>query len=368
MHPRLDPRTLARLREPRPYPALSLLMPTHRREPHHAQDHVRLRNLVAEAKNRLRADPAATRARSADIADQLDQAVAATDLALAEDGLAVFAAPGEHQVWYLNRAVPERVVLSDTFLTRNLVAADLADRPYWVLAVSADHISLWDGRAERVSEVRTGPFPLVRSLADPDAERQERVGDLPSTFRDEATRAFLRRADEAMAAVLADHPRPLYAAGEAAALTTLAEVGGASDGGAGEMFRVPHGGLAQGPPELVWQAVLPFHSARQEAENGAVLRDLDRARGRREFAAGADEVWRNATEGRVDLLAVEENYRVTVRDDGHHLMPARHDDLDSREDLVDEIVERCLTTGATVRFLPDGTLADLGRIAGVLRY
>jgi peptide subunit release factor 1 (eRF1) len=60
---------------------------------------------------------------------------------------------------------------------------------------------------------------------------------------------------------------------------------------------------------------------------------------------------------------------VTVRDDGgDHLVPAESGDLDAREDIVDEIVEQCLDTGAEVRFVPDGSLGDAKGIAGVLRY
>ncbi|MEU5043928.1 chemotaxis protein, partial [Streptomyces griseorubiginosus] len=96
---------------------------------------------------------------------------------------------------------------------------------------------------------------------------------------------------------------------------------------------------------------------------------LESARGRRAFAAGVDEIWQSAREGRLRLLAVEENYRVTVRDGGgDHLVPAESGDLDAREDIVDEIVEQCLETGADVRFVPDGTLGGVDGIAGVLRY
>jgi peptide subunit release factor 1 (eRF1) len=99
-----------------------------------------------------------------------------------------------------------------------------------------------------------------------------------------------------------------------------------------------------------------------------VHRPLETARGRREFAAGVDELWQSARDGRVRLLAVEENYRVTVRDAGDHVILAESDDLESREDIVDEIVEQCLETGADVRFVPDGALGEADGIAGVLRY
>ncbi|MEY9988902.1 hypothetical protein ABIE67_000934 [Streptomyces sp. V4I8] len=361
----LSPTTLTELRRPRPYPAVSVLTPTHRREPYRAQDQVRLRNVVAAAKKQLEADPSVTRERRADVGRQLDQALAEVDLTYAEDGLVIFAAPGEHQVWSLARTVPERVVLSDTFLTRNLVSAQAAERPYWVLSVSPDRVTLWNGSLDRVAAARVGGFPLTRNVENFDAERQERIGDMPSTFQDEGTRHFLKDADSAMSAILRGNPRPLYITGEPAALSLLDEIGGVTK----DAVHIPHGGLAHGTREAVWQAIQPLITSEDRRNTDAVARELETARGRKAFAAGVDEVWRSAREGRVRLLAVEENYRITVRgEDGDHLIPAESDELDAREDIVDEIVEQCLETGAEVRFVPDGTLDDAQGIAGVLRY
>jgi hypothetical protein len=360
----LSPTTLAELRRPRPYPAVSVLTPTHRREPEKAQDPVRLRNVVAEAKKQLEQDPAVPRDRRVDVVAQLDRALSEVDLTHAEDGLVIFAAPGEHQVWSLARPVPERVVLSDTFLTRNLVSAQAAERPFWVLSVASDRVTLWNGGAGRVVEERSGGFPLIRDNENFDPERQQRVGDQPSGYRDEGTRLFLREADRAVGAVLRDSPRALYVTGEPAALALLNDVGEATKGAA----QVPRGGLAHASPDAVWQALRPLIQAEEARTVDSVADQLEAARGHREFAAGVDEVWQNAKQARVRLLAVEENYRVTVRDDGAHLVPADGDDLDAREDIVDEIVEQCLDTGADVRFVPDGTLGDAGGIAGVLRY
>ncbi|WP_329406654.1 chemotaxis protein [Streptomyces sp. NBC_00704] len=360
----LSPATLSELRRPRPYPAVSVLTPTHRREPENAQDRVRLRNVVAEAKKQLEHDPAVTRERRADVAGQLDRALAEIDLAHSEDGLVIYAAPGEHQVWSLARAVPERVVFSDTFLTRNLVSAQASERPFRVLSVSADRVTLWHGGDDRVTEARGGGFPLTRSRENFDAERRQRIGDQPSTFRDEDTRHFLRDAEAAVARLQRENPLPLYVTGEPAALALLDEQGPAVR----NAVHLAHGGLSHGTPEAVWQAVRPALDERSRRDAEAVAAELDSARGQRTFAAGVDELWQSAREGRVRLLAVEENYRVTVRDDGEHLVPAASGDLDAREDIVDEIVEQCLETGAEVRFLPDGALDPVDGLAGVLRY
>ena len=364
-HQPLTPATLAGLRRPRKYPAVSVLLPTHRREPGDAQDAVRLRNLLEEAKNAVHHDPEVSRTDRLDVIGQLDQAIGEVDLVHAEDGLAIFAAPGEHHVWSLERSVPERVLLAQTFLTRNLVAAHAANQPYWVLALSADVATLWSGGRRHAPEQELGPFPVRRPAVDFDPQREERTGDTPSTFNDEGTRTFLREVTEAAAAVLATDPRPLYLVGEAEAFSALDEVGPV----AREAFaRVAQGGLAEGPGAALGRAVQEADRARDEEEVAAVMADLDRARGRRAFAGGVDEVWQSVSEGRASLVAIEDGYRTTVRDDGEHLVPASSGERGARDDIVDEIAEQALDTGARVHFVPDDGLADSGRIAAVLRY
>jgi hypothetical protein len=361
----LSPAILADLRRPRHYPAVSVVMPTHRRDPYNAEDAVRLRKLIAEAKDAVQTDPEVSRADRFDVVEQLDKAQAEVDLLHKEDGLVIFAAPGEHQVWTLDRPVPERVLLAQTFLTRNLIAAQAADQPYWVLAVSADLTTLWHGTRERVTEHTAGAFPMRRELPDPDVEREERIGDRPSTFNDEETRRYLREVADAIGTVLATEPRPLYVVAEVEALAALDEVTPIAKEATA---RVVQGGLSGGPAEAVWKAVRPALEKQAEEDVAAVLAELDVARGRRAFAAGVDEVWQSVTEGRAALVAIEDNYRTTVRDDADHLVPASGGDRGAREDIVDEIAEQSLDTSARVQFVPDGTLDDVGHIAAVLRY
>jgi hypothetical protein len=365
MHQPLTPAALTDLRRPRKYPAVSVLLPTHRREPDNAQDAVRLRNLLEEAKDAVHHDPEVSRTDRIDVIGQLDQAGAEVDLVYAEDGLAIFAAPGEHHVWSLDRSVPPRVLLAQTFLTRNLVAAHTANQPFWALAVSGDVATMWSGGRGRVPARISGPFPVRRPHVDFDPERQERVGDTPSTFGGEESRRYMREVSEATAAVLAADPRPLYVIGDTEALAALDEAGPVAREA---VVRINHGGLAEGPGEALRRVLDEAARARDEEQVTAVLDDLVEARGRKSFAGGVDEVWQSVNEGRAALVAIEDDYRATVRNDGEHLVPAAPDERGAREDIVDEIAEQALDTGAQVHFVPDGALEEAGHIAAVLRY
>ncbi|GHG61086.1 baeRF3 domain-containing protein [Streptomyces griseocarneus] len=377
----LTDETLRDLRRPRDYPAVSLLLPTTRRSPYSTEDGVRLRNTVAEAKRRLAEDPRVTRAARTDVENRLDAAAAEVDLTHTTDGLLILAAPGEHQVWYLPRSVPQRVVVSDTFLTRNLVAARIVEEPYWALVLSESESRLWDGAGENLTEVTGDGFPVRPALPDHEdalpGRHFDKVGKHALTPREEAhlerERQYMRTVAGALAPVVDRTPRPLYVVGlreqialfekllpGTGAITARVENGGASSKSAHELFELLH----------------PAFDARRSSRQGEVLRRLSDARGQKRYTSGLDEIWQTVRQGRVALLAIEDHYQVTAKLDGNGGHPQRVEtptepllaDPSIHEDVVDEIVENALQSGADIEFVPDDTLASEDRLAAVLRY
>ncbi|GAA2634142.1 hypothetical protein [Streptomyces axinellae] len=395
---------LAGLREPRPYPAVTLVLPTHRTRPAKTQDPVRLRNLIAEASRRLHEDPAVPERVRAEVVGHLEQAEAEVDLVYTLDTLVLFAARGEHQFWHLPRSSPvERIVISDTFLTRNLVAAKAQNRPYWVLTFAEDRARLWSGSGEDLAEERREGFPIEQDKNLPAREWVPRTGDFPTGYRDEVALQHLRAVDADLAKLLEHEPRPLIIAGLAQGLSALEDVG--THAARSALATVPKGGLTDARASVVFDAIAPARAELLTARTDSALERLGQARGRKEFVAGIDEVWQAAQEGRLALLVVEEPFRQRVRLAGGHLEPLPEEggeageegaggsgtgvagqsvgsgepyevgdeaDVDDagevRDDIVDETVEFALSTEAEVVFVPDGTLEEHGRIAGAVRY
>lgn len=361
--------TLADLRKPRPFPAVSLLMPTHRTEPDNAQDPIRLRNMVTEAKRRLESDPDVPRDARFDVSAQLDKALAEVDLVHSLDGLVILASPGEHEVWSLPRAVPERVVFSDTYLTRNLVAARAQNRPYWVLSLAVDHATLWSGADDRLEETHIEGFPHKVEDLDWDVEHVERVGNFPSTYTDERTHAFMREVDAKLVALLARHPRPYFLVGLPPVLAVLDEVRSPNHAEAG---RVAKGGLSQGPAHVLAAELAPARAEFRKRELSDLEGRMDAAVGRKALTSGLDEVWRAVMEGRVDTLVIEDGYRETVQVTENHLVPVPDGTPSNGHpvvaDIVDDIAEQALDRGAQVYFVPDGELGERKHIAATLRF
>ncbi|MEY9962198.1 hypothetical protein ABIA33_000219 [Streptacidiphilus sp. MAP12-16] len=365
----LTPAVLEDLRRPRRYPAVSLLMATHRREPDNAQDPIRLRNLLAEAKKRIAADPEVSRESRIDLERQLDQAASQVDLVHAEDGLLILVAAGEHQVWQFAAptAPPERVLLESTFLTRNLIAARQYRRPYWVLTLSLQAARLWEGTEDAFAPVTGHGFPVEPEIPDPqDAIPGPNFGNRPSSKRDERVRQYLRSVDSALGKALAAERRPVFVVGAIGDVTRFEEE---SDHQVDVAGRLDHGGLDQVTGHQLAELLRPTFAAHAKARTAWALDRLDAARGQRLFAGGVDEVRQMVRAGRVALLLVEEHLQVSAEAVGEHLVvPSGGTTRATVDDVVDSIVEAAADSGAEVRFVPDDTLSDDGRIAAALRY
>ncbi|NUU22119.1 MAG: chemotaxis protein, partial [Streptomycetaceae bacterium] len=97
----------------------------------------------------------------------------------------------------------------------------------------------------------------------------------------------------------------------------------------------------------------------------------------RRYAAGVQDVWMPAHEGRIAHLVIEEGLRVTARPEaaeGIERAALTVVDGDTpvgngvEDDIVDSLIEAVLDGDGQVVFVPDGALGDADGIAAALRY
>ncbi|MFD4986794.1 hypothetical protein [Streptomyces sp. NPDC058374] len=373
----LTPAVLKELRRPRPYPAVSLLMPTHRTRPERDQDFIRLRNLLSEARKRLQQDPQVERDARLELENVLREESFREfdDIVYAGDGLLLLAAPGEQlQTWQLTTSVdlPTRVEFSDTYLTRALVSARLHARPYYVLVLDQEMSRLWIGEGERLTEVEDHGFPAPPEIPDPeDAIPGPIYGRNPSSIRDERIRQYVTDVDERLTRALDAQPLPLFVVGGVEVLSRFEQISRHAAKLAG---RVEAAGQDTDSWPKLSERIAP---AREEYARELVRQDLaalDDARSAKRFSGGLAEVWSVVADRRASLLLVEENFAAAGRIDAERqLHPVELPDEGPppegvETDIVDTLVETALDGDAEVRFVPDGTLTEDGRVAAVVRY
>jgi len=353
------------LQDVRTYPSLSITMPTHRTAPDNRQDPIRLRNLVAQATDRLLGE--FSRRELEPLFTRLDGLVAAIDWRNTLDGLALYVNRDVARSFVLPFTLAERVVVDETFFTRDLVYALNHSPRYWVLALSEKPTRLFEGRREALVEVTGNGFPLTHEGPGGATELPGGLGVRKSAYRDERHRQFFRQVDGVLAQVMATDRLPLVVVGVDRFIAFFQEVTAHSDAILTTMTGSHDRTSAYELGRMVW----PLVQANLADRKRKALEMLDAAVGAQQYVSTIGEVWRMARDGRGRLLLVEEDYHspALVDESGRHLTlvddPTTPGAID---DAVDDAIEAVLSRGGEVVFVDNGLLEKHSRIALILRY
>jgi hypothetical protein len=258
--------------------------------------------------------------------------------------IALCASPEYAAAVALGGRVEERVVIDETFATRDLVADLNRTASYRVTTVSESTIRTFVGDRTRLAEERGDAWPVVRAEESNDTVWSRQVSDQ------------LRSLDAAfpLPTVLVGVKRTLARVVEDSDVTMIGEVTGNHDRtGAAELHT------------LVWPVVLDWIGQREQR----ALDRLDDARSGRRYASGVDEIWPLATDKRIELLVVESGYTLSAHiGDNGQLDRSPNADGRVTDDVIDEAIEAVLQSGGKITMVADGTLDDHGRVAAVLRF
>lgn len=353
------------LQSMRGYPALSILLPTHRTFPENRQDPIRVKNLVRQAVERLVAQ--FPKREVEPLLKRLEALVAEIDYNYALDGLALFVNQDITGKFYLPFPLQERVVLDQTFATRDLVYALNRSPRYWVLALGEQPARLFEGAREMLVEITGNGFPMSYEGPGTTEPLPGGFGIEKSAYRDERRRQFFREVDAALGQITAAEALPLILVGLDRNQAFFNEVTAHQNLIAATLVGSHDKTPAHQLANLVW----PLMQAHTRRERQEILKALSTALGDGKYAAGIISVWRMAQEGRGAILLVEEgfHYPARVEADGLQLTPA--DDPTAPAviaDAVDELIETVLLKGGRVVFFQDGVLDAHQRIAMILRY
>lgn len=364
-------------------PCISLYQPTHRHHPENRQDPIQFRNLVRDLEVSLR-----QRYKVREV-----EPLTAPFYGLADDrafwnhtldGLAVLAASDLFKVYRLQRPVPERIVLADSFHTKPLLRIlQSADR-YQILGINRQRLRLFEGNRDALDEIepapgvpRTATEVVGEKTGDP--ERKNRVygpassgattrhgTDVRQDEIDRDTERFFRAVDRA---VLEEHSRP---SGLPLLLAALPEHH--------HLFRA----ISRNPflaaeaidthaddlsidalRERAWQLILPRYLKR--------LGDLiERFTAARSAGLGADdlaEIARAAVSGRIATLLIEaERVIPGTLDAATGAIGLVGEPRTDADDLLDDIAEQALKTGSEVVVVPAERMPTGTGIAATYRF
>ena len=333
---------LAELQRQDAYPSVSLLLTTKPGPSMTPSDLNALIGLADNADRRLQGDvPDDTRRTVIESIRGLIESVAEQR---ATKAIAVFASPNHSAVVRLGDAARDRVVIDDTYATRDLVADANRTALYRVVTLSDHKSRVFIGDRARLVEERTQTWPLHRE--------------------DEQSLATWARA--VVTAVAAEHARQPLPTVVAGVNRSAREVAKASNIDAIGILRGNHDRTSWADlHNQAWPLVCDW----LRTDNQRALDHLDTARGANRYAGGVVEVWELAQDARVELLVVEETYAYPARlRDGQLIAAVDTEAPDVIDDAIDELIEIVLHNGGRVAIIADGSLAEHDRLAAVLRY
>ncbi len=353
------------LRQIKGYPCITITLPTHRTSPDNRQDPIRLKNLVKQAAERLLGE--FSKREVEPLLIRMDQIANDIDYPHTLDGLAIFVNRDFGRAVYLPFTLKERVVIDESFFTRDLVFALNRTPRYWTLALSEKPTRLFDCTRDDFVEIQEGGFPMIHEGPGGEQPLPGGEGINKSAYRDERHRQFFRQIDAALKPFLAGDSLPLAVVGVDRFLAFFNEVTSHK----AAIVTTVTGSHDKTPPHELARLVWPLVQANLAEQRRQVHAELDKAVGERKVASTAGEVWRYAREGRGRLLLVEEDFHFPARVDesGMRITPAEDATAPGViDDAVDEIIETVLDKQGRVVFVDNGSLPAHQRIALILRY
>lgn len=357
-------------------PCISIYLPTHRAHPGSKQDPVRFRDLVGEAESLLAKGPAPRDASR--IVEPLRALESHAHWEHSLDGLAVFLSPTVHAVYRLPLAVPERVVVANSFHVKPLMRFLGSNRRYFVLAVSQNAVSLYEGSPFGAGAVELGSLPggLRDALGIPDHDRAFGGHGVPTDFifhgrgpgREETKETLLkyfRAIDKALREYLHDERAPLILAAVRYYHSIYREANTYP-------FLLPDG--LDGNFERVNGEQI--HEAAWPIVKRAFDEQVDNWVGRYKALAGTglatdaiEEIALAAIGGRVRCVLAAEGESLWGQLDRSTGAVTRHaKQLEPDDDVLDDICEESLKRGAEVLVIPRASMPTEGPIAALFRF
>ncbi|MBD2250529.1 hypothetical protein [Nostoc parmelioides] len=348
-------------------PALSILLPTHRTSPDNKQDPILVKNLVSEATRRL--DKEFTSRQLEPLLKQLETLVSEIDYPHTLDGLALYVSHDFAKLYYLPFPVPARVVIDQTFATRDLVYGRHREHRYWVLLLSQASTRLFAGTGETLEEVNDENFPM--QMTGPGATTPLPY-ETDSSYRDDRYRRFFQQVNSALT-LYENDSLPLIVGGVERQISFFQEVSQNTQAMSTRGYAYAgtlRGNFDRATIHELTPQVWSIMQSVQEAQQAEALQALDDAMGTQSVVSTIGEVWRLAQEGRGKLLLVEKNYHVPaiLTEDGRFELVDQPGGTDVMDDAVDEIIEVVLAKGGKVAIVDDEVLSIHQRIALIFRY
>ncbi len=274
--------------------------------------------------------------------------------------IAVYVSPVFEKIFYLNFAVEEKIMASDSFQLRDLLFAKRETREYLALLLSTEKSTIYLGNPNGLVKLLSNT-PQSAYLYEPGLETKD---NLESTQRyGDPTKNYLRYIDTIMGIILKAYPLPLFIIANAALISGFQYL----TRHAHAVIQYLQSDEEKMEQDQVLQMLQPLVADWTKVKEKRLLNQLEEAVSNKKLVTGLDNVWQAAVYHGGHLLVIEKGHVYTTKNKSLNrviqetIIPFNN--FSCIRNQVDESIEKVLNYGGSVEFVDNDVLRSYEHIA-----
>ena len=354
--------TLKELKDIRTENCITVIATTHRAKPDYLNDGLRLKNLIKEAQDRLMADT--SKRNAIHLVEKLNKLASEIDHSQNLESLMLFVNDKVAEYTRLPIKVEDRVVIDDTFATRDLVRAMHLETHYYILVLSQEKIRLIEAMNDKIIQEIGNPFPFENTQYF----SKNRAAAAIASRQTSLIAEYFNQADKKVNDVRKDKPLPVLICGLDENHNEYIKVADKKH----SIFDVflnknKINDTAHSIVDESWEIVKNYVIQKNNERKA----DLKKAVSENKFLSDTNEIWKAISEGRIQTLFIEQGlFQPAVMKDDQvvYVSNEERNDTGVIDDIYDEMIEANMDFGGDVVFLPKGELTKFNGFGAITRY
>lgn len=354
--------TLKRLKDIRSENCVTIIMNSHRTKPDYFKDELVLKNHIKEVESRLLDDT--TKSDALKLMEKLNALASQIDHSRNLDSLILFVNHEVAEFMRLPIKVIDRVIIDETFATRDIVRALHAQAQYYVLVLSQEKVRLIEALNDQVVREFGSPFPIENKQFFTKNNAEAAVASRKSSLMAE----FFNQVDKEVNLIRKNNPLPVLICTVEANYSEYLKIADEKE----SIFTsyLNKNRISEKDHAIVLEAskIVETHLTKR---NNNRKEELLKAVSQNKFLSDTNEIWKAISQGRVQTLFVEQGLFQPARitdDEITYVSDSQRTDKDVVDDIYDEMIELNMSFGGDVVFLPKGELDKFNGFGAVTRY
>lgn len=342
--------------------SVTIIMNSHRTQPDYRKDELNLKNHIKEVETRLLADT--TKRDATKLIEKLHTLAGEIDHSHNLDSLILFVNHDIAEYTRLPIKVEDRVIIDDTFATRDLVRAMHAEAHYYVLVLSQEKVRLIEALNDHVIKEFKAPFPIENRQFFTKNKTEAAVASKKSNLMAE----FFNTVDKEVNEIRKDNSLPVLICTVEENYSEYLKIADQKDSIYTSFLNKNR--MEEKDHAIVLEAskIVEEHNKKR---NNDRKEELLKAVSENKFLSDTNEIWKAISEGKIQTLFIEQGlFQPAVLEDDEVIFVSEDHRTDKGviDDIYDEMIEFNMNYGGDVVFLPKGELEKFGGFGAVTRY